>query len=112
MAKSDCANYIDGGCIFSGKCSYDTKQGGNMSCAYFEQSVLPTDKGLESAYNKAHGIGYTDDVKAKAVNFSYKPCSRCSVTFKPTSRGARYCGDFCKEQARRDSHRKYDAKRR
>ena len=110
LAKNHCANYINGGCIFGGSCDYDTKHGGSISCDYFEQSILPMDKGLEKEYKEAHGIGYREDM-ANAVNFSYKPCSRCGESFKPTSRGAKYCGDFYRIQARKESFRKANKKR-
>lgn len=110
LAKSHCANYIEGGCIFGGSCDYDTKHGGGISCDYFEQSVLPMDKGLESAYKEAHGIDYNED-EAKVVCFSYKPCGRCGESFKPASRGAKYCSGFCREQARKETFRKANKKR-
>lgn len=104
MVKSNCANYKEGFCLFRDTIcplvSGFTYRGyqvpeEELQCNYFNKYIDP--KKEVSTTTK--------------VNFSYKSCKRCEKSFKPTSRGARYCSDFCRTQARKETYRKVNSKR-
>ncbi|MGG1632342.1 hypothetical protein [Rossellomorea sp. NRS-1567] len=102
--KNDCANYKDGMCLIRDtECplvSGFTYRGHkfpeeDIQCEYFNAYVDPKQK----------------TEKKDIVNFSHKPCKRCGQSFKPASRGTRYCRKICREQARKESYRKVNSKR-
>lgn len=103
LAKSTCANFVDGRCVFGGACDYFTKYGGSISCDYFEQSVLPADKELEQAYKEQHGISYVE----KAIGKYDRTCKGCDKQFKTDSKNTLTCSNECRSALRKESKRKH-----
>ncbi|MCY9097630.1 hypothetical protein MOE49_00790 [Bacillus inaquosorum] len=111
LVKKSCATYVNGECALLGsECpliggtEYRGKKipASDFNCNYFEQYVLPLDKTLEAVY---YG---KETVPVMTVN---KNCKGCGKAFKSVSNRAVYCGDICRESARKKSHRKYNHKR-
>jgi hypothetical protein len=99
LVTSSCANFIDGGCILLDReCplisggEYRGKKipANDCSCTYFEKAVLPADKTLEAIY-----CG-----KETVLN---KVCKSCGKGFNSVSNRAVYCGDLCRQSARRST---------
>jgi hypothetical protein len=103
LAKNTCANFIGGGCVFGGACDYFTKYGDNISCDFFEQSVLPTDKSLEQAYKEQQGINYVE----KSVGSYERTCKGCGKVFKTDSKNTLTCSDDCRAALRKETKRKH-----
>src|SRR4051794_4740529 len=97
LAKSTCASFIDGGCVFDGQCDYFKKCGASISCEYFEESVLPGDKALEEAYKEQHGIIYIE----KSIGKYDRTCKNCGSEFKTDSRNGLTCSDACRTALRK-----------
>ncbi|MGD6959755.1 hypothetical protein ACQCWA_19405 [Rossellomorea aquimaris] len=102
--KRDCANYKDGLCLIR-----DTECPLVSGFTYRGHAVQ--DEEIQCDYF----ITFVDPKQASdkkvVVNFSYKPCKRCGKSFKPATRGTRYCRDICREQARKETYRKVNSKR-
>ncbi|MFF2290476.1 cysteine-rich VLP protein [Peribacillus butanolivorans] len=104
LAKNQCASFIDGGCVFGCSCDYFKPCGKSISCEYFEESVLPSDKQLEKEYKDQHGINYIE----KSVGKYERTCKQCNEAFKTDSRNVLVCSDTCRKQLKqqRNSMRK------
>lgn len=99
LITSNCANYIDGNCILldiecplisGGKYRGKKVPVKDCSCLYFEKAVLPADKTVEAIY---YG-------KDSVLN---KTCKGCGKGFNSVSNRAVYCGDTCRNSARRST---------
>ncbi|MCK2018841.1 cysteine-rich VLP protein [Peribacillus frigoritolerans] len=104
LAKNTCSSFIDGGCVFGGSCDYFKTCGKSISCEYFEESVLPSDKELEHEYKQQHGIKYIE----KSIGKYERTCKQCTEAFKTESRNVLICSDTCRKQLKqqRNSMRK------
>lgn len=103
LAKTTCASFIDGGCVFGGPCDYFTKYGKSASCDYFEGSVLPADKELEQEYKQQHGISYIE----KSIGEYERTCKHCAEEFRTDSRNILTCSDACRTALRKESKGKH-----
>ncbi len=103
LAKSTCANFVDGGCVFGGACDYFTKYEGSISCDYFEQSVLPADKELEQTYKEQHGIIYVE----KSIGKYDRTCKGCDKQFRTDSKNVLTCSNECRSELRKQTKRKH-----
>jgi Cysteine-rich VLP len=99
LITSSCANYVDGICLLLDKeCplitggEYRGKQipASDCSCTYFEKAVLPADKTQEAIY-------YCKDTVLNKV------CKSCGKGFNSVSNRGVYCGDICRQSARRST---------
>ncbi len=104
VIRDRCANYKDGLCVLRDiECPLVTAfeyRGHRFSCeeaicSFFENNVKGAQKEV-----------------VVATHYSYKPCKACGKPFKPTSRASLYCGELCRKLARKQSHMKYDSKRK
>jgi hypothetical protein len=109
LVKSHCANFVQGGCILTdSQCGYFKPNGGNISCDYFEQAVLPNEPLLEQAYRTQHGITHNED---KPVKQNVGNCKTCGDLFVKGSNRALYC-THCKAVKERGQNRNYMRKAR
>lgn len=89
LAKSTCASFIDGGCVLTGgACDYFASYGRDISCDYFESSVLGNDPILEQAYKVQHGITHRED-KANTANVGN--CVKCGTAYVKSGNRQLYC---------------------
>lgn len=107
LIKTSCANYVDGNCLLldrecplisGGEYRGKTIQASDCSCAFLENSVLPTNKTIEAIY---YG-------KETVLN---KTCKGCGKGFHSVSNRTVYCSDTCRQSARKKTHVTYNQKR-
>lgn len=107
LAREWCASYINGGCVFyphgESTCLYERNDETiTHRCKYYETSVLPGDKKLESAYNNE--INNESD---SAIHY----CERCGNAYERNSNSQKYCKP-CSTIKERDNRRKRDRRYR
>lgn len=105
LARDSCASYVDGGCVFEPlgriSCVYERNYDKlAYRCGYFETSVLPSDKLLESRYH--------DEVVNGDSNNEVIRCESCGKGYERTSNRQKYCV-ACRSEVQRDQRRKRDA---
>lgn len=107
LVTKSCAKFINGKCILLDReCpllvggEYRGKKipASDCSCIYFEKAVLPANKTVEAVY-------YGKDTVLNKV------CKACGKGFNSVSNRAVYCGDICRQSARRSSFIKANRKR-
>jgi len=104
LCKTTCCNYIDGKCALTDStCDYFTKAGGNVSCDWFEQCVLPNDKELKASYEEQHGISYTETEIGKYSRI----CKACSNHFKTDTKNKLTCSEECRKELRKQTNSAY-----
>lgn len=117
LAQAECANYGDGACLLLDK---PCLLAGGEPCSYFEESVLPLDSGLESAYRLELAATATGEELTRrqirqamesAAEAYMRTCPRCGKAFPSKSVRQRFC-DTCKKAVRREQARHSMKKRR
>jgi hypothetical protein len=98
LITSSCANYVDGKCLLldkecplisGGEYRGNKIPASDCSCTYFEKAVLPADTTVQAIY-------YGNDTLTKK-------CKGCGKGFNSVSNRAVYCGDICRQSARRST---------
>jgi hypothetical protein len=98
LAEKNCANLINGKCLGENRCPVlNCTINKGLRCPYFEESVLPVDQELQEAY-LVHVLG-------QGANHSSKKCKGCNKVFKTDNYRVQYCGDTCKNIAKKNSNR-------
>jgi hypothetical protein len=106
LIRNSCANYSEGNCLLLDKAcplvSGGTYRGKEIaakdcSCTYFEKAVLPADTTLQAYYYGQETLN--------------KTCKGCGKKYHSISNRSVYCGDLCRQSARRSTFIKANRKR-
>jgi len=116
LAKAECANLVEGGCLFNGP---SRKEGDcalkhpGMRCAYFEKSVLPLGKQVPryARVPKMYWAAIARHAGINAVALGRVDAVRVCECGEPREKGHRFC-PRCAARRRKEAARRRKAKQR
>lgn len=100
IAKYNCANYVDKGCLLTGSLCVFSIVHGAPSCVWAQEALLPTNPLLESEYYASF--------KRKSL-ITKDQCISCGTSFIKRGNAHRFCSDCSAKkirQSKRESARK------